>query len=99
MNFYYLLFFVVSFVKTWPATQLTSAAAQQQQQQQHSSSSSNRPDKFTLSSSTIAAVAALSSSSSSTHVDRISVGFWGAPPWADSVLDFDVGAWAWVQQG
>ena len=30
-------------------------------------------------------------------MDRIGVGFGGAPPWAVSAPDLDVGAWAWVQ--
>ena len=30
-------------------------------------------------------------------MDRISVGFGGAPPWAVSAPGLDVGAWAWVQ--
>ena len=31
------------------------------------------------------------------HVDRSSVVFGGAPPWAVSAPDHHVGAWAWVQ--
>ena len=45
-----------------------------------------------LSSSTAAVAATYSSSSSSTHVDRISVGFGGPPPWAVLAPDLDVSA-------
>ena len=50
-----------------------------------------------LSSSTPAPVAATySSCRSSTHVDRISVGVGGVPPWGVSAPDLDVGGRAWV---
>ena len=45
-----------------------------------------------LSSSTAAVAVTYSVSSSSTRVDRVSVGIGGAPAWAVSAPDLDVGA-------
>ena len=93
--FYKLLhFFVACFVRE-------NGPPPNQPQQQHRRSSSDRPGYINLSSRgpTAAVAATYSTSSISTHVNRISVGFGSAPPWAVPAPDLDMGTWPWVQTG